>query len=520
MLNVKNIFKTAGIMIIATLLAKLLGMYREVLFASLYGTGYIAQAFSTASRIPLLFFDITLGAAISSAFIPVFNEYLEKGQKEEALKYSNTFLNGILIITGIICALGILFSSRIVSVIGGGLGEEAKELASQLVIILFPTMIFTAFAYAIAGILQSFGEFNIPAAISLVSNGLMVIYLLLFGKKFGIYGVALAMLVGWGFQVVIQLPSLIKKKYKYSFVLDLKNEGIKKSAKLALPILISSWVQPINSMININLASGLNGGQAVPALDYANKLYIIFVGVLTYAISNLIFPSISRMAVNEDKTEFKEVVMRAVRVVLVVIMPVMVLFFVLRTPLVQLVFERGEFGAESTHLTSQALMFYSLGMLGFGVQEILNKAFYSTQDAKTPMYIAMAGIVLNIVLCFVMVKGIHTGLGGLALSASVASCVIALTLLITFNRRYRVFSKDLFVLIIKLFICGIITAIAATYVLSIVDYGATFIGKVLNLSVPGIVGLLIYLILAFIMRVDEICGAVSILKCRFVKKEG
>ena len=246
MLNVKNVFRTAGFMIIATLLAKIMGMYREVLFASLYGTGTVAQAFSTASRIPLLFFDIALGAAISSAFIPVFNEYLEKGQKEEALRYSNTFLNAILLITGVICAVGIVFSRQIVAVIGSGLGEDAKALAAQLVIILFPTMIFTAFAYAIAGILQSFGEFNIPAAISLVSNGIMVAYLLIAGKKFGIHGIAVAMLVGWAFQVLVQIPSLVKKKYKYRPLLDLRSEGIRKSAKLALPTRMSPWVQPIN----------------------------------------------------------------------------------------------------------------------------------------------------------------------------------------------------------------------------------------------------------------------------------
>ncbi len=512
MLNVKNVFKTAGIMIFATLFAKILGMYREVLFASLYGTGYIAQAFSTASRIPLLFFDIALGAAISSAFIPVFNEYLEKGQKDEALKYSNTFLNGILIITGIICALGIVFSNQIVDLIGGGLGQEAKALAAELVIILFPTMIFTAFAYAIAGILQSFGEFNVPAAISLASNGIMVLYLLIFGKKYGIVGIAIAMLIGWGFQVIVQLPSLIKKKYKYRPILDVKNEGIKKSAKLALPILISSWVQPINSMININLASGLNGGQAVPALDYANKLYIIFVGVLTYAISNMLFPSMSRMAVNEDKTEFKEVVLKAVRAVLVIIMPVMVLFLILRVPLVQLVFERGEFGAESTALTSRALMFYSLGMLGFGVQEILNKAFYSTQDAKTPMYIAMGGIALNILLCFVLVKGFDAGLGGLAVSASVASTVIALALLVTINKRYHLTDKKFILLLVKLLVCGAVTGVCTWLFANALSFGTDYLGKFLNLVIPGIVGVIIYLVMTVILKIEEVTGVISMLK--------
>lgn len=512
MLNVKNIFKTAGFMIIATLLAKIMGMYREVLFASLYGTGYIAQAFSTASRIPLLFFDITLGAAISSAFIPVFNEYLEKGNREEALRYSNTFLNGILLITGLICALGVVFSKPIVSLIGGGLGDEAKELASQLVIILFPTMIFTGFAYAIAGILQSFGEFNVPAAISLVSNGIMVIYLMTVGKKLGIHGVAVAMLVGWAFQVLIQIPSLVKKKYKYRFVLDLRNDGIRKSAKLALPILISSWVQPINSMININLASGLSGGQAVPALDYANKLYIIFVGVLTYAISNLIFPSISRMAVSEDKTEFTQVVRKAVRSVLVIITPVMVLFLILRVPLVRFVFERGEFGAESTALTAQALLFYSIGMPGFGVQEILNKAFYSTQDAKTPMVIAMGGIIFNIVLCFVFVKGLNSGLEGLAFSASAAAILIAAALAFAFSRKYKLLDKNFFVLLIKLLICGAITAAGTYAAAAAFDFGGAAIGKILNLAVPGFVGVLLYLIMVLVLKVEEVYDVVFMLK--------
>lgn len=512
MLNVKNVFKTAGFMIAATLLAKILGMYREVLFASLYGTGSIAQAFSTASRIPLLFFDITLGAAISSAFIPVFNEYLEKGQKEEALRYSNTFLNGILIITGIICALGMLFSGTLVSLIGGGLESETKALASQLVIILFPTMIFTGFAYAVSGILQSFGEFNIPAAISLVSNGIMVVYLLTVGKKAGIHGVAVAMLVSWAFQVIVQLPSLRKKQYHYRLVLDWKNEGIRKSAKLALPILISSWVQPINSMININLASGLSGGQAVPALDYANKLYIIFVGVLTYAISNMIFPSISRMAASEDKTEFTSVVCKAVRVVLVLITPVMVLFLVLRVPLVRFVFERGEFGAESTALTSQALLFYSFGMLGFGVQEILNKAFYSTQNAKKPMFVAMAGIAVNIALCFLLVKGFHVGLEGLAFSSSVASTLIAFALLVLFRKRYRFSVKNILLLLLKLCICGAVTAAGTYAVSSAFDFGANLFGKILNLAIPGMAGCLIYIIMVFLLRVEEANDVLLMLK--------
>ena len=140
----KKTIKTAGFMVFATLLAKFMGMYRDILFAALYGTGAEAVAYSTASRIPLLFFDIALGSAISSSFIPVFNEFLQRGKKEEAAEFSNSFLNIIFLITGFLCAVGILFRGPIVNLLGSGLQPQVKALAESLVVIMFPSMIFTA----------------------------------------------------------------------------------------------------------------------------------------------------------------------------------------------------------------------------------------------------------------------------------------------------------------------------------------------------------------------------------------
>lgn len=512
MLHVKNTLKTVGFMMSATLLAKFAGMLREVLFASLYGTGGQATAFLTASRIPLLFFDITLGSAISSSFIPVFNEYLEKGEKDGAMRYANSFVNLMVLITGIICAIGILFSRPITGLIGSGLGTAEKDLAAQLVIILFPTMIFTALAYALTGILQSLGEFNVPAAISLVSNGLMVLYLITIRDRLGIHGVAVAMLLAWGFQVLVQLPSLQKKQFRYRLILDLKSEGIKRTVLLAVPILISSWVQPINSMVNIYLASFLNEGQAVAALDYANKLYIIFVGVLTYAISNLIFPSISRLAAGDKKDELSKVIGKAAKTVLAIILPVMVLFFILRTPIVRFVYERGEFNAESTALTASALLFYSLGMAGFGISEILNKAFYSLKDGKTPMVVAVFGITLNIVLSFFFVKGIGSGLWGVALAASIASNVIACLLLFLLNKRLRILSWRDLINTVKL-LAAILCMAALVYgITTLLPQGSSFIEKTSLLVLPACGGILVYILLLFLFKTDEANSIKHIIK--------
>lgn len=512
MLQVKNTIKTAGFMIFATLLAKLAGMGRDVLLASLYGTGGQAAAFTTASRIPLLFFDITLGAAISSSFIPVYNEYLENGQKQQAARYANTFVTVIVLITGILCTVGMLFPRPIVGFISEGLADAEKNLAAQLVVILFPTMIFTALAYALTGILQSLGEFNVPAAISLVSNGVMMLYLFFVKDRLGIQGVAAAMLIAWSFQVFVQIPSLYKKQFRFRPALDLKSEGMKKTVALALPILISSWVQPINTTVNIRLASFLNNGHAVAAIDYANKLYIICVGVLTYAISNLIFPSISRLAASGRKDELASVIAKAVKIVIAVLLPVMTLFLLLRTPLVRFVYERGEFTAESTVLTASALLFYSIGMVGFGVSEILNKAFYALKDGKTPMFVATGGIALNVLLSILFVRGLKTGLWGLPLAASIAANLIGLTLLILIQKRLQLVHRSDVKNIAKLLLAAAVMGVCVYALLHALSFGDSLAARFMTLLIPAVFGCMIYIALLFILKTEEAQDVMTILR--------
>ncbi|MBO5930090.1 MAG: murein biosynthesis integral membrane protein MurJ, partial [Clostridia bacterium] len=489
MSSAKKTIRTAGFMIVATLLAKFMGMYRDILFAALYGTGAEAVAYSTASRIPLLFFDITLGSAISSSFIPVFNEFLQKGKKEEAKEFANSFLNIIFLITSGLCAIGIVLRSPIVNLLGSGLPLHVKQLAEALVVIMFPSMIFTALAYSLTGVLQSYGSFHAPAAISLVSNGIMVGYLIFAKNRFGIQGVSYAMLVAWAFQLVVLLPSLVKKKYRYQLRIQLKNPGLKKALFLAIPILISSWVQPINTMVNMFLASFLNGGQAVSALDYANKLYIIFVGVLTYAISNLIFPSISRLAADQTKkAEFTEIMKTAMGSVLFILLPIMIIFLAERTEIVRLVYERGAFGPEQTHFTATALLWYSFGMLGYGMQEMLNKAFYAGQNGKTPMRVSVFGIAVNVAFSFLLVRGLNLGIGGLPMAASIAANVIAVVLAVILNKQYKLFDRSFCTNLGKLIVSGAVMMGSLYIVKSVCSFGDDMLGKLLAFGVHAIIG--------------------------------
>ena len=508
-INKKNTAFTAVFLVLMTLSAKFCGMFRDIAMAGMYGTDTNeAIAFSAASRIPLLFFDIALGSAVTSAFIPVFNEYLEKDGRDKAIGFSHHFITLILAVTLIMTALGAVFSGGLVKLIAGGLDSEKILLASSLVRILFPTIIFTGLAYCFVGILQSFGEFYIPAIISLVSNGLLLIYLFVFGDKFGIYGVAVAMLVAWSGQFLVQLPALRKMKYTYRPVLNLRNEGIVKVCKLALPIIVSTWVQPINTMVNMRLASAMEGGSAVTALDYANKLYIILVGVFTFAITNLIFPSLSRAVARGNDGEFSSIVRQAVRYVIFIITPVMAGFLMLSEPIIRLFYERGAFDASSTMLTSGALFCYSLGMLGYGIQEICNKSFYAMHDGKTPMRVSVAGIAVNVTLSLVLVLTLGFGYRSLAVSASVAANLIGFTMLAILHRKKHILDKDTFLFVGKVALSAMVMCggvLIAKY--AVASFAQS---KIISLFIPIGAGAVCYLLCCMLLKVREITDILNL----------
>ncbi|MEG1880041.1 MAG: lipid II flippase MurJ, partial [Oscillospiraceae bacterium] len=276
----KGAAKTISFMAVLILLAKFMGLFREMLVANIYGQGMQSDIINTATNIPLLFFDMVLGVAILSTFVPIFNKYLENFGKQRAMDFANNFVSIVGTIALLVAVVGVVFAEPIVKIMVPGYADVPTKLeqTAKILRILFPSIAFTAIAYVAVGMLQSFGEFTIPSLISVVSNGVMILYLMIFGNKLGLVGVAISMLVAWSLQLFVQLPKLYKFGYRYKPKFDLKESGIKEAALIALPVLISSWVQPLCNVINMSFGSNLGDG-AVSALNWANKIYIIMVGV-------------------------------------------------------------------------------------------------------------------------------------------------------------------------------------------------------------------------------------------------
>lgn len=495
----RNTAGTVGFIFIAMLLAKVLGQVREMVIAYTYGTAWQADAYVAASQIPTNFFDMILGSAVSAAFIPVFNKFIEKDGEKRAKRFASTFFNDVLLISFAIAFFGIVFAPQIINVLTPGLSEQAAVLAVRLLRIMFPMIIFIGSAYTFVGLLQSMGEYNLPAVMSMVSSLVCIVYLFTLEKKFGITGLAVSLVVGWALQFFILMPSTVKKGFGFS--LNVVDNGIAEVARLALPVLVGTWVQPINVMVNTRLSSNINGG--VSAINYANKLYLIAAGVFAMSLTNYIFPKLSRLSVSEDDREkWLEVFFSSLKTVVLAVTPIAMVFLVQSSDIIRVIYQRGEFDEASVAASGGALLFYSVGILPYALQEIMYKSFYSLRKSVTPMIVAITGIIINI--CLSVTFSQFMGINGLALAASISVAVTAIvSFLIIAKSDKNTVSFGLF--FVKILLIGAVSSLAIVGVKAVLPIGyESFIGKALNLCVPAIIGVLCYCVLLFVFKVPEV----------------
>lgn len=506
--------KAISIVMILTLLGKLLGLLRDHMLSVTYGSGMETNAFLTASRIPRVFFDAVFASAIASCFIPVFSEIMAKKGKEEAFRFSGNFLTVMGVLTLALTVLGTVFAQPLVVLFADGYDAQTTALCVDLTRMMFPTVLFTGVAFSLVGILQSLGEFNIPALISTVSNCIVIGYYFTFNGKFGIYGLAVAFLIGWLMQAVVQVPSLHRLGYRYRPDFHFRTEGIKKVFALMLPVMVSTWVQPINLTINSRFGSHLYNGAGVTAIEFANNLYLIIAGVFVLSVTNVIFPEMSRQAAGEARDKLRDTISGTVHTCLYFVCPMMAGLMVLAEPIVDFIYGGGQFDQFSVGITADALVFVSLGMVGYALQNILSRAYFACQEGKAPLLAGFLGIAVNIVLCILLVD--RFSVTGLAVSSAVSSTVYGLALAFPLRRRGLGFWT-------KSFAVDMLKITAATVAMALCVWGARMAvsgllpgvaGKLLVLCVPAAVGIIAYFALTALLGLGEMKLILSKLKRR------
>ncbi len=418
----KNISKAAGAVGGMTLISRIFGFLRDMVIAMAFGSSASADAFFVAYRIPNLQRRILGEGAVTAAFIPVFTETLTQKGETAAWKMTANLFNIFLFFLTFVSLLILIFSPAVITVFAPGFIDEPGkfELTVKLTRWMAPYLFFIGMAAFCMGILNTLKVFALPAATPIAQNIIMIMSVLILAPQMDepIMGLAIGVLVGGALQLIIQLPAVFKKGFRFQKSFDFKQKEIIKIAKLMGPVILGLAVYELNIMVDTLLASLLPGG-SISYLYYGNRLVQLPLGIFAIALGVALLPTLSGQAARGELKELTQTLGFSIRLILFVTLPATVGLIVLREPIVNTLWQRGEFLASTTEGTAIALLYYSVGLCAYSGVKIIAPAFYSLQDTKTPAKIGIYSKILNIILNLILMGPLQQG--GLALATSVSS---------------------------------------------------------------------------------------------------
>ena len=387
---------TIGLMIV-TMISKILGFTRELVLASTYGTSIYTDAYLISSSIPTTILSIIVGG-LGTTVIPLYYEIKRESGELESKKFINNVTNIVIILSIIIAIVGFIFADKIVGIFAMGFEGERLARAIRFTKIFMVGVIFIGISNIMTIFLQINNEFKIPGLIGLPYNSIIILSILLsikYNPNILAYGTLIAMLG----QCIFQIPFALRQGYRYSLYVNIKDKNIKKILKLLVPIFIGIGVVQLNVIVDKTIASTLQEG-IVSSLNYANKLNSFVMVLFIASIASVIYPTLSSLNYKDDKdkTKFNDLIVKSINSTILLIIPISVGAIVLAEPIIKILFQRGAFTYNDTMLTSVALIFYSIGMIGFALRDVLIKIFYSIQDTKTPVVNGSIAMLINIAL--------------------------------------------------------------------------------------------------------------------------
>ena len=426
-------FKSSILIMIITLASRVLGLVRTALIAYYFGATKFTDAYFSAFKISNFFRQLLGEGALGTVFIPVYNDKEKKYGPERSKSLIYSVLNLLFIFTTLITILMVIFSDNIINFIVTGYPEETKVIASRLLKIMAVYFVFIGLAGMISAILNNFKKFLVPASTSLFFNFAIIISIMVYGKKFGITAMAVGVVVGGILQFLVVLPTFIKIVKNYEFKIDFKDEDLKKIFILMIPMLFGIFARQINSIVDQFFASHLASG-GVSALENATRIYNLPLGVFGISIATVIYPTLSKAISNNETDVVSRSIERGLNFLQFLIIPSMGVLIFYSRDIIKLILGHGKFTQNSITITSESLIYYSVGLFFYTAVHLMSRAFYGMKDTKRPVIFSTVSIIINIILNALLVS--HFQHRGLAIATAVASMVNFTLLYITFNKKY------------------------------------------------------------------------------------
>lgn len=513
-----KVLKSSMIVMLFVIIGKVLAIVRDSLMFSKFGTTHSADIYVWCFGVVFLF--TSLGYGLSTTIIPILTDYIETKELKQRNSFVNNVTNTSMILTIIITGIGILSSYYIVYFFANNLSKDPMIFNETVKIlrIMFLSVLFLTLQGVVAGALQAHKEVSIPAAMAAAANLIYIIYLSLFVDKFGLPGFAITTVLAFFVQFIINVPKFKKLGYKYKLEVDFKDKDLKKLYLLMIPIIISTATMQFNLFINRSFAMSLYEG-ATSILECANKVTLLTYEVFAVAVSMIIYPILSTFIVQKNHEEYKKSLVKSINIINLVMIPAALAIVILREPLISVLYLRGKYTLGDVKLVSTALIFYSPTMIAYGVRDVLNRAFYSAKDTKTPMIYSMVGVVINIIFSAVLYR--YMSVPGLTLSSSISSVVITLMLLLKMNKKFMGIAFDSMLKTLgKTSIASIVMGVVVYFIKKIFLLNMTpaFIVNSMILLVCAIVGMVLYFTLAYFLKIEECMYLWHVFKDKVAKK--
>jgi putative peptidoglycan lipid II flippase len=524
--------RATGVVGIAVLCSRILGLLREVIFAALFGASRNMDAFLTAFRAPNMLRDLFAEGALSTAFVTTFSRRIATDGDESAWRLASKVATLTVVFMSALTVLGILFAPILIQILAPGFPAEKAALTIQLTRIMFPFILLVSLAALVMGMLNARNVFGMPAMASSFFNlgsiigGVTLCYWLEpqadwrhphFGER-GLMGLAIATLIGGLLQLVVQLPSLGRVGFRFRPDFKWRDPGVRTILALMGPATIAASAVQINVAVNSGFASALGDGP-MTWLNIAFRLMQLPLGIFGVAIATVTLPLVSRSAALGNKAEFRGALAHALRLVMLLTIPSAIGLVILAEPIIALIYQHGRFTAEATLHTAEALRFYAIGLVGYSAVKVLAPAFYALDKRNLPMVVSLFSIAVNFCLNWFFTLNLGLGHRGLALSTSLVA-ITNFLILYGMMRRYagRLETGAMITTLIKLLVAGVLLAavcLLAQHYLFLSDLGATIWRKALVLLLTIAIGGAAFFGAAYALHVAELRDVVELVRGRF-----
>ena len=493
----RRIARSTAVFSGATAISRALGLVREMVSAYFFGVSGLINAFTVAIQIPNLVRALVADAALSGAFVPVFSELLERGEKQRAWRVASTLFWLTLLVLGGLTAVFILLAPLLMRPFGDPGGDY--ELAVGLSRVLFPIVVLLGLSGIVVGILNTYHHFALPALAPVAWN-LVIVFGLLLGvpriddESAELYLYAGVVVLGTFVQLLLPIPWLRRLDGSLTLVLDWRDPAVHRVLRLMVPVTLTIGLINVNFVVDTLFASRLLDPELAPAaIDKAFRLYMLPQGVFAVAVTTVLFPTLARLAARGDDAGLRRALDGGLRQIAFLLLPAALFSIVLAEPIVRLVYQRGEFTAEDTTIVAQCLQAFSLGLVFNGWAAMLNRSFYAVQTNWVPTAIALGAVALNATFDAVFYR---LGIWGIPLATASVNVIVALVLVVMLHRRVRLqnlgrtLATVLNVLVASILAAGL--AFAAWYLLD-ATLGRGLVAQVMSLACAFATGLLAYL---------------------------